>query len=323
MSSQQNTLAIKNLRKINSAASFLAVITVAFSGAWPVAAQVGTSTPEPLASNTTSASDTTVAAPKQDAVLSPSSESLATSGATTGSALSKGFVEFGVERSSLSDGFDNWSGFYTRSNWKANEKNTLNLEVARQNRFGERGTFYSLGDTYVINPDTYASLTLGSSSGGASFLPRFRADAFLNRKLLPKRNLVATVGLGLYDAREIYQDRNLYLGATYYFPQKWIVEGGVRFNVSNPGRVRARSQFVAVTNGRDKQRFLTLRYEYGNEAYQIVGNNAAISDFDSRITSLTWRQWLGNKQGVNVVVERYSNPFYHRQGASVGYFREF
>jgi YaiO family outer membrane protein len=268
------------------------------------------------------------------AILSPSSESVSDSGAPisspalsaesdVSSSESRGMVEFGVERSSLSNGFGNWTGVYTRGNWRANKSNVLNFEIARQNRFGESGTFYALGNTHTFNSDWYGSLTLGGSSGQASFLPRFRADAFIHRKLLPKRNLVATVGLGIYEASEFNPDRSLSLGATYYFPEKWIVEGGVRFNKSNPGSVDARSQFIAVTNGANRKRFVTLRHEFGNEAYQIVGNNAAISDFDSRVTSLTLRQWLGREQGFSLVVERYSNPFYRRLGASAGYFREF
>lgn len=255
----------------------------------------------------------------------PEGETLASSGGTAAAniaATREGHVEFGAERARLSNGFEDWSGFYTRGVWQANANNVLNFEIARQDRFGEQGTFFSLGDTYTFNEDLYGSLTLGTSTG-ASFLPRFRADAFINRKLLPKKNLVATLGFGLYEAREIYKDRSLYVGATYYFPTPWIVEGGVRFNRSNPGSVDSRSQFIAITNGRDKQRYITARYEWGNEAYQIVGPGAALSDFDSDVFSLTLRQWLGEKQGVNVVAERYKNPFYSRNGLSAGYFREF
>ncbi|HEX8552241.1 MAG TPA: YaiO family outer membrane beta-barrel protein [Abditibacteriaceae bacterium] len=232
------------------------------------------------------------------------------------------FVEAGISSHRLTNGFGSWSSVYLRTQYRANEKHLINAEIAKQRQFGDSGTYLSLGDTYVFSPDLYGSLTVGTSTGGF-FLPRFRVDAFLNRKLLRARNLVATVGLGYYKARDVYNDRSVYLGATYYFAPKWIVEGGVRFNTSNPGSVGSRSQFVALTQGVEKRRYITLRVGNGRESYQLIGPNAQLVDFASNETSLTIRQWLNETRGVNLVLERYSNPSYQRRGASLGYFQDF
>jgi YaiO family outer membrane protein len=42
---------------------------------------------------------------------------------------------------------------------------------------------------------------------GASYLPRYRVDAFINRKLLARRQLAASLGAGYYRASDDHVDR--------------------------------------------------------------------------------------------------------------------
>ena len=114
-------------------------------------------------------------------------------------------------------------------------------------RFGESGRFIGLSDTITLDPDWFATVSLGAGDG-ASYLPDHRIDAFINRKLLSQRQLVATLGTGYYRAPDGHTDRNVSLGATYYFSEPWIVQGEVRFNNSRPGSVNTRQQFVAVAH---------------------------------------------------------------------------
>jgi YaiO family outer membrane protein len=97
----------------------------------------------------------------------------------------------------------------------------------------------------------------------------------------------------------------------------------VRWNISSPGSVFTQSQYVAVTQGRDKHHFVVLRAGFGREGYQVVGPANTLVDFHSQEASVTWRQWLKRPWGFNAVVEYYHNPFYQRAGVSVGVFREF
>jgi YaiO family outer membrane protein len=237
-------------------------------------------------------------------------------------ALRDSYVEAGLSSHKLSDGFGSWSSIYARTQYRINERNSMNAEIERSREFGDSGTYVALGGTHVINDDWYASLTMGTSSGGF-YLPRFRADAFLNRKLLRQRNLVATVGLGYYRAKDEHKDQSLYLGATYYFAPRWIVESGVRFNRSNPGSIGSRSQFIALTNGEEKKRYITVRVGSGRESYQLIGPNTELVDFGSNEASLTWREWISKSSGLNLVLERYKNPSYKRRGVSLGYFQDF
>ena len=109
------------------------------------------------------------------------------------------YVEAGGSYRQLSNGFGRWSGGYARG-VVAQGKNIWNGEVNGQHEFGDAGVYLAAGDTYNFNSDWYASLTLGSSVGGF-FWPRFRADAFVNRKWAERKQLITTFGFGYYGTR--------------------------------------------------------------------------------------------------------------------------
>jgi len=200
--------------------------------------------------------------------------------------------------------------------------NIWNAEVSGQHEFGDAGVYVAAGDTYNFNPDWYGSLTAGSSVGGF-FWPRFRADGFINKKWMAHKQLITTFGFGYYAAKDAHRDHSFFVGSTYYFTTPWILEDGIRFNVSNPGSVFSPAGFVAVTHGRNLQQYLTLRAGFGVEAYQLIGPTEALTDFESQTLTVTWRRWVGESWGVNLVGDYYHSPFYERGGASFGFFREF
>ena len=201
-------------------------------------------------------------------------------------------------------------------------KNTWNAEVNGQHEFGDAGVYAAAGDTYNFNPDWYGSLTAGSSIGGF-FWPRFRGDAFINKKWMPHKQLITTFGFGYYAAKDVHRDHSFFAGSTYYFTTPWILEEGIRFNISNPGSVFSPAGFVALTQGRNQRHYLTLRAGFGVEAYQLVGPSVSLTDFQSQTLTVTWRQWVGESWGVNLVGDSYHSPFYTRGGASFGFFRQF
>lgn len=231
------------------------------------------------------------------------------------------YVEAGGSYRQLSNGFGRWSGGYARG-VLLQGKNIWNGEVNGQHEFGDAGVYLAAGDTYNFNSDWYASLTLGSSVGGF-FWPRFRADAFVNRKWAARKQLITTFGFGYYAAKDVHRDRSFFLGTTYYFQGPWIIEDGVRFNISNPGTVFSPSGFVAVTEGRNKQHYVTVNAGFGQEAYQLIGPSAVLTRFASQTLTITWRQWVGKNWGFNLVADYYHSPFYQRGGGSLGLFKEF
>jgi YaiO family outer membrane protein len=233
-----------------------------------------------------------------------------------------GFIETGLNYHILTDGQEDWFGQYVRGAVDIAHTNIVTFEVVHQEEFGDDGTFFGLGLTHVLDPDWFASLNVGTSAGGF-FWPRVKVDAFVSRKWLEQRRLVTTIGFGYYDAKDVHYDFSAFIGAAYYFESPWIVEGGLRYNFSQPGNVTAPGPFAAVTYGRNKAYYIVLRVGIGREAYQVVGQNEAITDFASQVVTLTWRQWLTPQWGFKLQGEYYHNPFYERVGFEAGIFWDF
>jgi len=231
------------------------------------------------------------------------------------------YVETGGNYLALSNGFGSWAGGYTKGVYQSG-KNVWNGEISGQREFGDAGVYFAAGDTHTFNADWYGSLTLASSAGGF-FWPRFRSDAFINKKWLLRKQWITTAGFTYVDSKDPHRDHNFFLGTTYYFEKPWIVEEGIYFNLSHPGAVFAPSGFVAVTQGHDKRQYITVRAGYGEEAYQLIGPAATISQFNSGTLTITWRKWMGTAWGFNAVADYYHNPFYDRGGSSFGLFKDF
>lgn len=230
-------------------------------------------------------------------------------------------VQLDSSLQNLTGGYGNWRDLTLRGTYGMGA-NVLQGELSAQRRFNKNGTFAGLSDTYTFNEDWYGSLGVGVGDG-AFFLPRYRVDATLYRKLLADRRLVSSVGVGYYSAPDGHTDRSLSLGLVYYFEAPWIAEGGVRMNSSDPGGIRTQQQFVAVTYGQAKQDLVSARYGWGGEGYLALTTNTQLINFKSNEASLTWRHWLNPRTGVLVGVNRYTNPLYTRSGITAGVFHDF
>lgn len=227
-------------------------------------------------------------------------------------------VEAYVRHDRLTNGFPSWREVGVRGSYGAGA-HLFQGELATMKRWDESGTYAAIGDTYTFNPDWFGSLTVGAGDG-ASYLPRYRADAFIHRKLLEKKNLVGTLGAGYYRAPDGHIDRNVSLGATYYFEFPLVVQGEVKFTHGSPGSVDTRQHFLAATWGRDKQTTVTGRYGWGEEGYQSIGPGATLTNFRSKELSLNLRHWLGKDWGLEAGAEHYRSPFYRRTGVTAGLF---
>ncbi|TAL53517.1 YaiO family outer membrane beta-barrel protein [Pandoraea sp.] len=230
-------------------------------------------------------------------------------------------LELSAGAEHLNAGYGNWLDTTLRGIYGIGP-NVIQAELSSKREFGQFGNFVGIGDTYTINQDWYVSAAVGFGDG-AFYLPRERLDVFINRKWLPKRNLVSSIGVGYYNAPDGHIDRSLSLGAAYYFDQPWIIQAGVRFNHSDPGNIPTHQQFVAVTYGRDKKNLVTARYSWGGEGYQAISQTATLVNFQSKEITLEWRHWFSKKSGFLVSVDHYQNPIYGRNGAYVGLFHQF
>lgn len=231
-------------------------------------------------------------------------------------------IDIGGEYQSLGSGLGSWNAFYSRGVFPQGTHDTWNTELSQRSEFRDRGTYFAAGDTHIFNDDWYASVAAGASVGGF-FLPQYRIDATVNRKWRERRNLVTSIGYMHAKAKDVHHDNMVEAGAAYYWERPWILEAAVRLNVSHPGPVLSESQFFALTHGKDKNRLIALRVEFGREAYQLVGPSTTLAGFQSQSISLSWRQWTHGSRGFNCLPEFYHTPAYRRGGMTLGIFHEF
>lgn len=232
------------------------------------------------------------------------------------------FIEVGMNYYDLTKGQGDWFGQYGRAEIQTDLYNRWSFDLLHQKAFDDSGVFASIGNTHTFDEYWYSDVSVGAGTD-VFFLPQLRVDAFLNRKWLEDKSFITTVGVGYYGAHETYNDASLFLGSSWYFMPRWMFGNGVRFNVSAPGGVFSPSAFVALTEGAQGEHFVTLRYGFGREAYQLIGPGNALSEFTSNTLSLDWRQWLGEDWGFHLRAEHYGNPNYDRNGFNLGVFKEF
>jgi len=230
-----------------------------------------------------------------------------------------GFVEAGASSHHMSAGLGSMQQEYLRVVYRARTRDLWNGEIVREREFGDRGVFFGLTNTHTINDLWYTTASAGTSAGGF-FFPRFRAGLTIARKWPQVRGLVTTAGAGYFAWKDAHRDAQLSAGALYYFTIPLVAEAGVSWNRSSPGSVVSRYQYVAVTQGQSRRRYLTLRVAGGREAYQLIAPSRPIADFRSGGVAAGVRQWITPRWGVAATAERYSNPSYLRRGLTLGAF---
>jgi len=239
-----------------------------------------------------------------------------------------GYIEAGGSHSALTGGNSNWNDFYVRG-MLSGGRNSFSGELNHESRFGDNGWFGGFGLTRTLSEDWYAQISAGASAGGF-FLPRYRTDALVNRKLLSSRQLVATFGFGFDQSRTINHDERFLIEGAYYFQHPFMLQGGVIWTHADPGNILAQTQFVALNEGHDKEHFLSLRYAWGREGYEVIGAPTTLVpaynvlfNFPEHDITGTWRQWIGPNWGVHLVIEQHQEPAYHRTGGTAGVFLDF
>lgn len=231
-------------------------------------------------------------------------------------------VEITSTFQNLTQGYGNWRDIALRGSHRLSSDHTLQGELLFADRFGEKGSYASVRNTTNFDSDWFGSLGIGAGSG-AFYLPKYRLEAALNKKWLANRQLITSIGTGYDKAPNGQTDQSLSLGAVYYFDSPWIVEGGVRWNRSDPGSVNTRQQFLALTYGRVQSDVVTVRHGWGSEGYLAIAANFQMVNFRSQETSVSWRHWINPRTGWIAMGQQYRNPIYKRSGITIGLFHEF
>ncbi len=244
---------------------------------------------------------------------------------TTGSAMAQAVlpvrstVDVTAAHGNLSSGLPQAESLNLRGVFLLDNGDVAYAELLDERKFGRHGGIAAGAYTHVFSPDWYATGTAAIGRGGPNWAST-RLDAQVSRKWLAQRQLVTSAAL--YGAR--YEndrtDSGLRLSAAWYLPLPAVLEGGITFNVSQPGRVHSHMPYIAATYGREGWQYLTVRASSGTEAYQALGGNQQLVDFRSNSQSLGWRRWIGERWGFTAQAERYRNPTYQRHTVGLGLF---
>ncbi|MGA9528977.1 MAG: YaiO family outer membrane beta-barrel protein [Terriglobales bacterium] len=239
-----------------------------------------------------------------------------------------GYIEVGGGHSALSTNYPNWTDFYLRGAMSGG-RNVFNPEITREDRFGDNGWWGDLAWTRTLSEDWYGQISAGASVGGF-FLNRYSATGIINRKLLPRRQLVLSGGGGFDQSKTVNKDARAQAGAAYYFQYPVVLQGGFLWTHTDPGGILARVQYLAATQGHEKEHFVSLRYEWGREGYEVIGAPVAgapaynvLFNFPEHTATGTYRQWIGPNWGLNFNIEQHQETSYHRLGGTVGVFIDF
>src|SRR5215469_6950 len=256
----------------------------------------------------------------------PQATGVSTLGGVPGFLNGPAYVEVGGDDSHVSTG-SAWNTLYIRGALSST-KNVINYEVNRETRFSDTGWFYAGDWTRVLNNSFYTDFSAGSSIGGST-IPKLRLDGIVHYKTLPRKQLVLGAGLGYDKSKTVNTATRGQFSGTYYF-DRWplIGEAGVRLTHANPGGVLARAQWLTVMEGHEKEHYISFRYEFGHDGYELIQTTAntaptALFDFPINNYTVTWRQWIGLNWGVNLSFEHDGNPIYHRNGGLIGFFLDF
>lgn len=241
--------------------------------------------------------------------------------AAPSAARAQDVLEAGMSYHRLGGTFGHWTGVYVQGVRQVGAFERWRLEAMFDQRYGDQGFLYKVQTTRSLADRWYGRAGASTSSGGF-FHPRLGLDLTVARQFLPRRQLIALVGVSAYDAKDVHRDFALTVEAQYYAGASWVLQGSVRWNLSTPGDARSRYHFLALTQGRPQHHYVALRLGFGREAYTVIDPLTVFTDYRSVDLMVTWRQWIRPDAGFNLMVGAYRNPFFRRAGFRLGFFKQ-
>lgn len=224
--------------------------------------------------------------------------------------------------SHLTAGLPDAEALSVRASMALPQGNSLNAELVQERKFGTQGGVAALAYTATLTPDLFATGTLVAGHGGPNWA-NARADMQVSAKWLEQRQWITSAALFRAVFDEGRSDSGLRLSTAWYLELPAVLEAGVTFNISQPGRVHSRMPYASATWGREGQQYISLRASRGTEAYQALGLQTQLVNFRSRSVAATWRQWIGPQWGITAQAEHYRNPTYQRRTLGVGLFAQW
>lgn len=189
------------------------------------------------------------------------------------------------------------------------------LGVSRESRQSETGWLGNVSNTHTLS-NVWTSHLSATTSTDAFFLPRYRFDGQLARKLGGPRAWVVTGSLMTSASRDEHSDVGAGFGVLRFLPAGFAVEGSVMWKRTMPEDFISRRQNAALTWYRPA-REVSVRAGFGEEGFQLISADSVLVGFNSHDVTVRWLEWLGPTTGIAVSGSYYKNPAFHSSGYSV------
>jgi YaiO family outer membrane protein len=237
-------------------------------------------------------------------------------------------LEFGSYASHVTQGFGNWVGEDAQFWIRANSFFVPQFFFASESR--PTGTEQNYGMFSYLNWNKSFYTTQGISiapqnnpSPAAIYFPKVRVDEKAYFKLLPARNLVVGAGYTYFDLGSPGHGQIFDVGSIYYHG-KWVMQGDLFINESQPGSLYSASGRVTLQHGSEGHYWWGVTTGGGRELYQYVGQVPFDVRFDGYSVGAFYRKWFTRHVGA-VASFNYFDKFtaYRQTGGTVHLFFDF
>jgi YaiO family outer membrane protein len=234
----------------------------------------------------------------------------------------KKLIEAGLDFGAYSDPFPDGNGQFVRFTlWKP-VKHVWRFDVGRAERFDDEGIDFGATYRYYINP----RLSVGGNAytGTGEFIsPEYAVGVFSEYALLPERNLLISGGYERWQSKAENSLDRLYVGATYYLDDHWIVAGVFRYDIGHPGSTVSIAGNVGFTYQVYRRWATGLEVEAGDIAYTLIAPDFPVVNYHSRMVAGHYSRYFKPDIGITARLYWVETDFWDVTGLTLTFFKEW
>lgn len=188
------------------------------------------------------------------------------------------------------------------------------LGVSRETRLNKTGWLGNVSNTHMLSSiwTSHLSATAGTD---VFYLPRYRFDGQLARKLGGPRAWIVTGSLMHSAARDEHSDVGAGVGVARFLTPALAVDASVMWKRTMPEDFISRRQNAGVA-WYHPQREVSVRTGFGEEGFQLVSADSVLVGFNSHDVTGRWLEWISATVGIAISATYYGNADYHSSGYS-------
>ncbi|HEY0811144.1 MAG TPA: YaiO family outer membrane beta-barrel protein [Longimicrobiales bacterium] len=220
-------------------------------------------------------------------------------------------VEITTGNSTASGGFGTYNSLGVRLRHQR-PADVWYVGVSHESAWGDDGWLGNIANVHTFNP-RWSSYLSATTSTDAFFLPRYRFDAELSRRLGGPRAWVLTGSAMTRAARDEHHDIGGGIGVGRFLRRDLAADVSVFWTHTAPEDVVSRYQHLGLTWYRP-QRELGARVSFGEESYLPVTADSTLVAFNSYAVTVRWVERIDNAVAISLHATYYENPRYRSRG---------